>query len=63
MTTGANVLAENSTNLDEIAVLKLRISSLEAENVSLRDDIAELEREMEYISRAKHTKRKRFDDD
>lgn len=63
MTTGANVLAENSTNLDEIGVLKLRISSLEAENVSLRDDIAELEREMEYISRAKHTKRKRFDDD
>ena len=47
----------------EIRALKSRISALEAENSSLRDDIAELEREMEYISRAKHTKRKRNDDD
>ena len=46
-----------------IHVLRARIASLETENSSLKDDIAELEREMEYISRAKHTKRKRNDDD
>ena len=49
--------------IEEIRVLRARITSLEAENASLRDDISELEREMEYISRAKHTKRKRNDDD
>lgn len=59
MTEGINVIAE----IEEIGALNVRISSLEAENASLRDDIAELEREMEYISRAKHTKRKRNDDD
>ena len=53
---------EIETN-EEIRVLRARISTLEAENSSLKDDIAELEREMEYISRAKHTKRKRNDDD
>jgi prefoldin subunit 5 len=47
---------------EEIRVLRARISTLEAENASLRDDIGELEREMEYISRAKHTKRKRNDE-
>ena len=46
-----------------IQALRARIASLETENSSLKDDIAELEREMEYISRAKHTKRKRFEDD
>jgi len=46
-----------------IQALRARIASLETENSSLKDDIAELEREMEYISRAKHTKRKRNDDD
>jgi cell division protein FtsB len=46
-----------------IRVLRARIASLEAENASLRDDISELEREMEYISRAKHTNRKRNDDE
>jgi prefoldin subunit 5 len=52
---------EAETN-EEIRVLRARISTLEAENASLRDDIGELEREMEYISRAKHTKRKRNDE-
>lgn len=47
----------------EIRALKARISALEAENSSLRDDIAELEREMAYVSRTKQAKRKRFDDD
>ena len=51
-----------SVNLDDIQALKARISTLEAENASLRDDIGELEREMEYISRAKHTKRRRQDE-
>ena len=46
-----------------IRVLRARIASLETENSSLKDDIAELEREMEYISRAKHTKRKRSEED
>ena len=58
--------AEISTiggEIEEIRVLRARIASLEVENASLRDDISELEREMEYISRAKHTKRKRNDDD
>jgi prefoldin subunit 5 len=45
-----------------IRVLRARIASLETENSSLKDDIAELEREMEYISRAKHTKRRRQDE-
>lgn len=40
---------EAETN-EEIRVLRARISTLEAENTSLRDDIGELEREMEYIS-------------
>jgi predicted nucleic acid-binding Zn-ribbon protein len=53
---------DNAEN-EEIRALKARISSLESENASLRDDIAELEREMEYISRAKHTKRKKWDAD
>jgi cell division protein FtsB len=52
-----------NVNLDDIQALKARISTLEAENASLRDDIGELEREMEYISRAKHTKRKRSEED
>lgn len=52
---------EAETN-EEIRVLRARISTLEAENESLRDDIAELEKEMEYISRSKHTKRKRNDE-
>ena len=52
-----------NVNLDDIQALNARILALEAENASLRDDISELEREMEYISRAKHTKRKRNDDD
>ena len=59
MTEGINAIAE----IEEIRALNVRISSLEAENASLRDDIAELEREMEYISRAKHTKRKRLEED
>ena len=45
-----------------IRVLHARISTLETENESLRDDISELEKEMEYISRSKHTKRKRNDE-
>jgi predicted nucleic acid-binding Zn-ribbon protein len=48
---------------DEVRILKARISTLETENESLRDDISELEKEMEYISRSKHTKRKRNDDE
>ena len=58
--------AEISTiggEIEEIRVLRARIASLEVENASLRDDISELEREMEYISRAKHTRRKRNDDE
>jgi len=51
-----------NVNLDDIQALKARISTLEAENASLRDDISELEKEMEYISRSKHTKRKRNDE-
>ena len=53
---------EAETN-EEIRVLRARISTLEAENASLRDDIGELEKEMEYISRSKHTKRKRLEED
>lgn len=53
----------DNVETEEVRALKARISALEAENASLRDDIGELEREMEYISRAKHTKRKRNDDD
>ena len=53
----------NTVEIEEIRVLRARISALEAENASLRDDIGELEREMEYVLRAKHTKRKRFEDD
>lgn len=53
----------DNTENEEVRALKARISALESENSSLKDDIAELEREMEYISRAKHTKRKRFEDD
>lgn len=56
-------VSTNTMETDEIRVLRARISTLEAENESLRDDIAELEKEMEYISRSKHTKRKRNDDD
>lgn len=56
-------LSPIGTETGEIRALKARILALESENSSLRDDIAELEREMEYISRAKHTKRKRFEDD
>jgi prefoldin subunit 5 len=52
---------EAETN-EEIRVLRARISTLETENESLRDDISELEKEMEYISRSKHTKRKRNDE-
>ena len=52
-----------NVNLDDIQALNARILALEAENASLRDDISELELEIEYISRAKHTKRKRNDDD
>jgi predicted nucleic acid-binding Zn-ribbon protein len=48
---------------EEVRALKARISTLETENESLRDDISELEKEMEYISRSKHTKRKRNDDE
>jgi uncharacterized protein (UPF0335 family) len=48
---------------EEIRVLLARISGLEQENSSLREDIAELEQELEYVSRTKHAKRKRFDDD
>jgi predicted nucleic acid-binding Zn-ribbon protein len=53
----------DNTQTEEIRALKARISALESENASLRDDISELEREMEYVLRAKHTKRKRGDDD
>jgi cell division protein FtsB len=53
----------DNVETEEVRALKARISSLEAENSSLKDDIAELEREMEYVLRAKHTKRKRFEDD
>lgn len=53
----------NTVEIEEIRVLRARISTLEAENESLRDDIAELEKEMEYISRSKHTKRKRLEED
>jgi cell division protein FtsB len=52
---------EAETN-KEIQVLRAQISTLKAENESLRDDISELEKEMEYISRSKHTKRKRNDE-
>lgn len=52
----------NTVEIEETRVLRARISTLEAENESLRDDIAELEKEMEYISRSKHTKRKRNDE-
>ncbi len=55
-------VSTNTMETDEIRVLRARISTLEAENESLRDDIAELEKEMEYISRSKHTKRKRNDE-
>ena len=55
-------VSTNTMETDEIRVLRARISTLEAENESLRDDIAELENEMEYISRSKHTKRKRNDE-
>ena len=57
------VASTENTTVDEVLALNARISALESENSSLKDDIAELEREMEYISRAKHTKRKRNDDD
>ena len=53
----------NTVEIEEIRVLRARISTLETENESLRDDIAELEKEMEYISRSKHTKRKRLEED
>jgi cell division protein FtsB len=56
-------VSTNTMETDEIRVLRARISTLEAENESLRDDISELEKEMEYISRSKHTKRKRNDDE
>jgi cell division protein FtsB len=56
-------ISTNTVETDEIRVLRARIASLEAENASLKDDIGELEREMEYISRAKHTKRKRSEED
>jgi cell division protein FtsB len=56
-------VSTNTVETDEIRVLRARISTLEAENESLRDDISELEKEMEYISRSKHTKRKRNDDE
>tara|TARA_R110000868_G_scaffold226392_1_gene478954 strand:+ start:951 stop:1133 length:183 start_codon:yes stop_codon:yes gene_type:complete len=52
----------NTVEIEETRVLRARISTLEAENESLRDDITELEKEMEYISRSKHTKRKRNDE-
>jgi predicted nucleic acid-binding Zn-ribbon protein len=57
------VASTENTTVDEVLALNARISALESENSSLKDDIAELERELEYISRAKHTKRKRNDDD
>lgn len=53
----------DNVETEEVRALKARISALEAEYSSLRDDIAELEREMAYVSRTKHAKRKRFDDD
>lgn len=52
----------DSSKDDEIKELLDKISALEAENSSLKNDVAELEREMEYISRAKHTKRRRQDE-
>ena len=55
-------VSTNTVETDEIRVLRARISTLETENESLRDDISELEKEMEYISRSKHTKRKRNDE-
>jgi len=55
-------VSTNTVEIDEIRVLRARISTLETENESLRDDISELEKEMEYISRSKHTKRKRNDE-
>ena len=57
-----DVETQNVSNCEEIRVLSARIASLERENESLRDDIAELEKEMEYISKSKHTKRKRNDE-
>jgi predicted nucleic acid-binding Zn-ribbon protein len=57
------VASTENTTVDEVLALNARISALESENSSLKDDIAELERELEYISRAKHTKRKRFEED
>lgn len=56
------VASTENTTVDEVLALNARISALESENSSLKDDIAELERELEYISRAKHTKRKRNDE-
>jgi cell division protein FtsB len=56
-------ISTNTVETDEIRVLRARVSTLEAENESLRDDISELEKEMEYISRSKHTKRKRLEED
>jgi cell division protein FtsB len=55
-------VSTNTVETDEIRVLRARVSTLETENESLRDDISELEKEMEYISRSKHTKRKRNDE-
>jgi predicted nucleic acid-binding Zn-ribbon protein len=57
------IASTENTTVDEVLALNARISALESENSSLKDDIAELERELEYISRAKHTKRKRFEED
>lgn len=57
------IMTVDNTENEEVRALKARISALEAENSSLKDDIAELEREMEYVSRTKQAKRKRFDDD
>lgn len=54
---------QNVSNIEEIRALHARIASLEAENASLRDDVSELEKEIELLSYSKHTKRKRFDDD
>lgn len=58
-----NKMNQRQVDSCEIEAFRAEIAALKAENSSLKDDIAELEREMEYISRAKHTKRKRNDDD
>ena len=46
-------------SVDEIRALNARVLALESENSSLKDDIADLERELEFFSMGKVSNKKK----